>query len=290
MGRPGFRQLTGFGFSRYLTQYYEYNLGSLHYDLTVTVDEVYGHATVVTENTNMDSTQIAAMRSFLAGESLGSATTTASGSGTSGGQPYDWEITLSDERTISDDVTIFNGILPTAATWQALVETQDADAWLSVGWEYVNGTLGNFVNPASVSTTAPDADFKVLNYLSSFGYFSATGDWWQDRPYAGDVPDYSCTFSEDPAGVSVEVPPRLEIGFAFARLGAGNICADSKRYLQTSGVPTVGTDKCFATTNGWVIFGLPEDGGYYYPISNVNTTFTAPGFLTAGDCPCTNAP
>ena len=281
--------------------------GGQSYSVTITINHRTGECDW-TESSNLDSTQRSTMFtritnrlnevSFSEDELL-----SASGSWTIG-EDYDWAISVSDEFDPADDLTDLDELLDTAL---AALPGFDENTLTLFGIDTYGDTGGYREDVAGVTdvdnltgyTTPIDETPGVLFQYDAAGYYGAAFSWWQTDLTGNptdeeefDPGEYSCTYEDRGLGVTNAPDTALAYLSQFIAQISGAMCATWEE-RSTTAWPSYSTsaigDTCTNGT-GYVVSPPPE----FVAINDVRIfqggELTSPGYLTAGDCPCTNAP
>ncbi|MGC3961334.1 MAG: hypothetical protein QM813_26425 [Verrucomicrobiota bacterium] len=316
--RPGFRALTGTSSTRWLGQFYSYDysyfrdipgsfppeteLRELHYDLTISIDRWSGQVTMV-ENSNLESGEMTTMYS-----QLGTSPTTTSADYSEGGSgTLAWQIELSGPCTFDDDCDYLSGITDDALDLIADIEAETLFPYgyrMRVGYEFYSNVVWNmapFTHKATLDPyTAPlDPDLKILSQQDGLGTYAALGTWWFGNPSVSDGSpptgtgprNYPCEFylqavNTVPLGGST---PPSTVYRCFIKIGTNSVCGQIHRInLDGNGVQSSTASMCITGSDGLLLF--PNPSSSYVTTFKQDSNLTAPGSLTAGDCPCSNAP
>jgi hypothetical protein len=163
------------------------------------------------------------------------------------------------------------------------------------------------ITTLSSYTGLPDPDPEFTLFSDPGAYYGVTSQWWQHAggsqsngedefdPPAEGFSIYNCVFVNDGSMPALTGATNSNWTTAIAeefRFNVGHqVCANfTVTNTSTSGT----TDVCVLSTGTGVYryIKAPDESsvGDYNCNRRSARTFTSPGYLTAGDCPCTNAP
>jgi hypothetical protein len=314
--RPGFKQLTGTSTKRWLTQHYtyyfakreaipdtfpvEYEIVEWNYELTLTVNRRSGQVTI-SETSDLDSTQLTYMHARLNALDLGSATDSAGdtdgdvfGGGQFGGLIV-WSIDLTDLYTLEDDLEELEDMTDESET---LIGTLTPDVYYQLGYPFYSGTaqMIPFKSKASVTgfTSALGTAITTTYGIGAGGHIDFFGYWWTGITayFSLYPPKYPCSFNGEPVAIGFgPTDLKSSIDRCFLKVGDGDICAAAsvQTFNTDTGAAVSSAAKCFAGTDGYILFDMPT--ATTRPVL-IGAPLTSPGYLGGGadGCPCSVAP
>lgn len=189
------------------------------------------------------------------------------------------------------------------------------NALVVLAWNEAYSTLGYSAGDGNVAIdlttlsgyTSLTPTLSTSTYDDPAAYFGGAGAWWQHagggtsngehNPPDPDLPEFSvyhCTFEDDSSMPVLSLASRdmSRVWKSAYRFGVTTPVCGQWPTRNTALVD--GTDLCVisTTTSGYEVLYTPD-----YDVTSVRMvtyalppSFTAPGYLTAGDCPCSNAP